>query len=127
MFRIVNLDQVEFMFQEKTTNISLFLKTCNATGMLWDVYKKHQGFSIKSEYSCTDGKRCAIFVRFRTTSAAYNRNIVAAIMGDGTFFKVEGQKCTSKNIYKIFAVWIGNCDVTNIEIWRHYLYTYVKV
>jgi len=34
MFRIVNLDQVEFMFQKKTTNISLFLKTCNATGML---------------------------------------------------------------------------------------------
>jgi len=21
------------------------------------------------------------------------------------------------------VVWIGNCDVTNIEIWRHYIYT----
>jgi len=24
-----------------------------------------------------------------------------------------------KKLYKIFAVWIGNCDVTSIEIWRH--------
>jgi len=24
---------------------------------------------------------------------------------------------------EIFVVWIGNCDVTSIEIWRNYLYT----
>jgi len=29
----------------------------------------------------------------------------------------------SKKLYKFFVVWIGNCDVTNNEIWRHYLYT----
>jgi len=44
-------------------------------------------------------------------------------MGGGTFFKVRGHKCTSKKLYKIFVVWIGNCDVTSIEMLRHYLHT----
>jgi len=44
-------------------------------------------------------------------------------MGGGTFFKVGGHKCTSKKLYKIFAVGIGKCDVTSIEMLRHYLYT----
>ena len=39
------------------------------------------------------------------------------------FSKWGGHKCTSKKLYNIFAVWIGNCDVTSTEIWRHYLYT----
>jgi len=26
-----------------------------------------------------------------------------------------------KKLLKIFVVWISNCDVTGIEIWRHYL------
>jgi len=44
-------------------------------------------------------------------------------MGDGTFFKVGGHKCTLKKIIVNLVVWIGNCDVTSIEIWRHYIYT----
>ena len=45
-------------------------------------------------------------------------------MGGVTFFKVGGgHKCTSKNLQTICVVWIGNCDVTSIEIWRHYLCT----
>jgi len=45
-------------------------------------------------------------------------------MGGGTFYKVGGgHKCTPKSYRKFFVVWIGNCDVTIIEIRRHYLYT----
>jgi len=40
-----------------------------------------------------------------------------------TFFKVGGNKSTSKKLLKIFLMWIGNCDVTIIEILLHYLYT----
>jgi len=43
-------------------------------------------------------------------------------MGGGNFFKVRGAQVHGKNLYKIFVVWIGSCDVTSIEIWRHYLY-----
>ena len=43
-------------------------------------------------------------------------------MGGGTFFKVGAQVHVKKHI-KMFVVWIGNYDVTWIEIWRHYLYT----
>jgi len=39
------------------------------------------------------------------------------------FSKWGGHKCTSKKPQTIFVVWIGNCDVTSIGIWRHYLYT----
>ena len=28
-----------------------------------------------------------------------------------------------KKLLQNFVVWFGNCDVTSIEIWRHYLYT----
>jgi len=44
-------------------------------------------------------------------------------MDGGTFFKVGGHKRTSKKLYKILAVWISNCDVTSIDVWRHYIYT----
>jgi len=47
-------------------------------------------------------------------------------MGYGTFFKVGGHKSACQKISKHFVVWIGNCDVTSIEIWRHYLYTIWK-
>jgi len=48
--------------------------------------------------------------------------VLLACMGGGTFFKVGGHKCTLKKIIANFVVWIGNCDVRRIEIWRHYLY-----
>jgi len=39
-------------------------------------------------------------------------------MGGGTFSKVGGTSARRKTIEN-FVVWIGNCDVTSIEIWRH--------
>jgi len=45
-------------------------------------------------------------------------------MGGGTFFKVGGGTSARwKEIIANFVVWIGNCGVTSIEIWRHYIYT----
>jgi len=45
-------------------------------------------------------------------------------MGGGTFFKVGGGTSARwKEIIAKFVFWIGNCDVTCIEIWRHYLFT----
>jgi len=44
-------------------------------------------------------------------------------MGGGTFFKVGGTSARWKEIIANFVVWIGNCDVTRIEIWLHYIYT----
>jgi len=46
-------------------------------------------------------------------------------MGGGTFSKVGGTCARWKESIGLanFVVWIGNCDVTSIEIWRHYLYT----
>ena len=38
-------------------------------------------------------------------------------------FQSGGHKCTIKKIIANFVVWIGNCDVTSIEIWRHSIYT----
>jgi len=49
--------------------------------------------------------------------------LVAVLMSGGTFFKVGGYKCTLKKFIVNFVVWIGNCDVTSIEIWRHCIYT----
>jgi len=43
-------------------------------------------------------------------------------MGGGTFFKVGGTSARCKVIAN-FVVGVGNCDVTSIEIWRHYIYT----
>jgi len=43
--------------------------------------------------------------------------------GGGTFFKVGGHKCTSKELLKNFVVWTGNCDVTTIKIGSQHLYT----
>jgi len=43
-------------------------------------------------------------------------------MGGGTFFKVGGTSACWKEITANFVVWIGNCGVTSIEIWRHYIY-----
>jgi len=43
-------------------------------------------------------------------------------MGGGTFFKVGGTRARSKEIIANCVVWIGNCDVTSIGIWRHYIY-----
>jgi len=34
-----------------------------------------------------------------------------------------GAQMHVKNLQIIFVIWIGNCDVTSIKIWRHYLYT----
>jgi len=42
----------------------------------------------------------------------------AGAIGDGTFFKVGGNKCKSKN-YRKCIVLIGDCDVTSMEIWCH--------
>ena len=39
-------------------------------------------------------------------------------MGGGTFFKVGGTSASQKPIEN-FVAWIGNCDVTSIDIWRH--------
>jgi len=44
-------------------------------------------------------------------------------MGGGTFSKVGGTSARWKEIIANFVVWIGNCDVTSIELWRHYLHT----
>jgi len=44
-------------------------------------------------------------------------------MGGGTFLKVGGHKRTLKNYRKFLCFWIGNCDVTSIEILRHNIYT----
>ena len=45
-------------------------------------------------------------------------------MGGGTFFKVGGGTSARwKEIIANFVVWIGNCDVTSIEIWHYCLYT----
>jgi len=52
-----------------------------------------------------------------------NSGCSVAPMPGGTFFKVRGAKFTSKKLYKNSVVWISNCDVTSIEIWRHHLYT----
>jgi len=48
---------------------------------------------------------------------------ISTSIGGGTFFKVGGAQAHVKKLQKNFVVWIGNCDVTNIEIWHHYLYT----
>ena len=46
------------------------------------------------------------------------------VMGGGTFFKVgRGTSARQDNCRKIIVVWIGDCDVTSIEIWRHFLHT----
>ena len=47
---------------------------------------------------------------------------VAGFMGGGTFFKGGGTRARWKEIVANFVVWVGNCDVTSIEIWCH---TYV--
>ena len=39
------------------------------------------------------------------------------------FFQSGGHKGTSEINYSKFLIWIGNRDVTSIEIWRHYIYT----
>jgi len=41
-------------------------------------------------------------------------------------FQSGRHKWTSKTSRKCFVVWIGDYDVTIIEIWRHYLYTIWK-
>jgi len=41
-------------------------------------------------------------------------------------FKVGGTNARQKTIENFFVVWIGKCDVTSIEIWRHYLCTIWK-
>ena len=37
--------------------------------------------------------------------------------------KWGGTNARWKEYIAKFVVWIGNCDVTSIEIWRHYIYT----
>jgi len=39
------------------------------------------------------------------------------------FSKWGGTSARWKEIITKFVVWIGNCDVTSVEIWRHYIYT----
>jgi len=39
------------------------------------------------------------------------------------FSKWVGTSARWKEIIANVVVWIGNCDVTSIEIWRHYIYT----
>jgi len=39
------------------------------------------------------------------------------------FSKWGGTSQRWKEIVANFVVWIGNCDVTSIEIWCHYIYT----
>ena len=34
------------------------------------------------------------------------------------FSKLGGTKARQKN-WKIFVIWIGNCDITRTEIWYH--------
>jgi len=43
-------------------------------------------------------------------------------MSGGTFFEVGGTSVRWKKIIANFVVWIGNCDVTSVEIWRHYIH-----
>ena len=39
------------------------------------------------------------------------------------FSKWGGTSAHQKNCKKFFVVWISNCDVTSIEVWRHYICT----
>jgi len=34
-------------------------------------------------------------------------------------FKNGRAQAHVKKVWKMFVVWIGNCDITSIEIWRH--------
>jgi len=54
-------------------------------------------------------------INFSNMSLPYSRPWVAEPFQSG------GHKYTSKQLQENFAVWIGNCDVTSTEIWRHYL------
>ena len=59
-----------------------------------------------------------LLAKFRETGS-----VRIDIMGGGTFFKVGGTSARWKEIIANFVVLIGNCDVTSIELWRHYIYT----
>jgi len=50
--------------------------------------------------------------------SALHLDLRVKCMGGGTIFKVGGTTARQKTIEN-FVVWIGNCDVTIIETWRH--------
>jgi len=77
-------------------------------------------FDPTSLKNVTGAKRCGN--AFPHEKKVWERRSLST-MGGGTFFKVGGHKRTLKKIIANFLVWIGNCDVTSIEIWRHYIRT----
>jgi len=37
-------------------------------------------------------------------------------------YRSGGAQVHVKKLWKMFVAWMDNCDVTSIEIWRHYLH-----
>jgi len=77
-------------------------------------------FGLVAERSCK--------LQFHMSLSLYFLESVAGDISDALqpwvaepFSMWGGHKCTSKELYKFFMVWIGHCNITSIEIWCHHL------
>jgi len=84
-----------------------------------DCLRHWKGISWLIQYC--GSARCRVYAVGH--AAVFAMNVALVAMGGGTFFKVGGTNARWKEIIENFVVWIGNCDVTSIKIWRHYIYT----